>query len=239
MNIEQCNPQNVSDEMLNAFVDDELDAADKSRLLNCMAKEAGAKVRDRICQIWQVRELVRSACPQNNTLQQSPVKVTSFKQYSHLLFGGLLLALALATGWILHGHQKPVVINNMVTTHRVEEKVLLHLTSSNHKLFNIALEETEALSHGVDLAGNPVQVELLVDRGGLDLLRSSVSPYAARIKAMSAQHNNITFLACNNTIQKLRKTGANVQLLPYVAVVPSAKELIVARVQEGWTYLKV
>lgn len=238
MNSNHCNPQDVSDELLNAFVDDELDAAEKSRLLNCMAKETGAKVRERICQIWQVRELVRSACPQNNSLPP-PVKITFIRQYSQILFGGILLAIALAAGWILHSNQKPTIVTNIVTANRVTEKVLLHLTSSNRALFNIALNETEALSNSKDSSGNPVQVELLVDKGGLNLLRSSISPYAARIKAMRVHHNNITFLACNNTIQKLRKTGANVELLPQVSVVPSAHELIIARIKDGWTYLKV
>ncbi|MCX7194177.1 MAG: hypothetical protein NTY60_11275 [Proteobacteria bacterium] len=238
MNTEKCKTLEVSDELLNAFVDDELDAAEKTRLLNCMASNAGARLRERISQIWQVRELVRSACPPQKVLLR-PDRISLWKRHRHAMASGLVLSVAIIMGWFLHAGLRTAPGLHMAAGQTIEGRVILHLTSSDQEQFKVALNETEALSQSRDGRGNPVQVELLVDRGGLNLFRANTSPYAERIRTLGREHANISFLACNNTIEKLRKTGANVELLPHVAVVPSAKELIMAKVQQGWMYFKV
>jgi intracellular sulfur oxidation DsrE/DsrF family protein len=231
MNI--CKSNEVGDELLNAFVDDELDAAEKFRLLDCMSSDTGAQLRERVSQIWQVRELVRSACPQHKTSTPAKTKILPVKWSS--LIGSLILFSAIAAGWFLQ--TKPH--ENDAAANILKSKVIIHLSSGENKLFNIALNETEALSLNKDSFGNPIQVELLVDGAGLNLLRANVSPYARRINNLNRDHGNIAFLACNNSIVKLQKTGAHVTLLPHVNVVPSARELIMARIHNGWAYLKV
>jgi uncharacterized protein len=240
MNTEYCNTVKVSDELLNAFVDGELDAAEKARLLNCMASDASAQLRERVCQLWQLKELVRSAYPQQKeSVPPSKRNVSPLRRYRQALAAGLVLAMGAAMGWFSHeGLESPADLN-LMAMQMAEGKVVLHLSSADPERFNAALNEAEALSRGRDRLGHPVRVELVADEGGLTLLRADVSPYAERIRTLGKNHGNLAFLACNNTLEKLRKSGTTVELLPNVEVAPSAKELITARVQHGWTYIKV
>jgi hypothetical protein len=228
----------VSDELLNAFVDDELDAAEKARLLNRMADNSG--LRERVCQLWQIKEQVRSAYP----LQGVPVverkkRASPLSRASQALAASLVLSLGAAMGWLAHGEQSSAVGLQLTARQMADGKVILHLASSDPERLKAALDEAEELSQEHDKSGHFVQVELLVNDGGLNLVRADASPYASRIAALTQAHGNLSFLACNNGIEKLRAAGVDVKLLPHVAIAHSALDQIMMRLQQGWTYVPV
>jgi intracellular sulfur oxidation DsrE/DsrF family protein len=228
----------VSDELLNAFVDDELDAAEKARLLNRMAESPG--LRERICQLWQIKEQVRGAYP----LQGAPTKgrknlASPLGRYSQALAASLVLAVGAALGWIAHDEQGGRAGLHLTERQVAEGKVILHLASSDPDRLKATLDEAEALSQEHDKSGRPVRVEVLANGGGINLLRASVSPYAERVESLAKQHSNLSFLACNTAIERLRENGADVRLLPHVAIAPSALDQIMMRLQQGWTYVQV
>ena len=242
MNIESNKSLEVSDELLNAFVDNELDAEEKSRLLNHMVEDASGQLRERVCQLWQLKELVRSAYPQPEKALPSRNKRggTAFGRYSQALAASLMLTLGTALGWFAHeGGQRTSAGQNLAARQSAEGKVILHLASSDPGKLKAALDEAEELSQRRDRTGSPVQVELVANEGGLTLFRADVSPYARRIESMNKTHENITFIACNNTIGTLRKAGVEVKLLPHVEVSPSVIDEILTRVQHGWTYVRI
>ncbi|MDD5296842.1 MAG: hypothetical protein PHU46_08010 [Rhodocyclaceae bacterium] len=231
-------PSAVSDELLNAFVDDELDAAEKTRLLNKMAEDTG--LRERVCQLWQVKELLRGAYP----LQANPAgrnKRTGLPpgRYGRALAAGLMLAVGSAMGWIAHSEHDGRGGLQLSARQMAEGKVILHLASSDPDRLKVALDEAEELSREHDKSGKPVQIELLANDAGLALVRADTSPYAERVEALIKAHGNLSFLACNNGIEKLRTAGVEVRLLPHVAVAPSALDQIMMRLQQGWTYVQV
>jgi intracellular sulfur oxidation DsrE/DsrF family protein len=241
MNIESNKALEVSDELLNAFVDNELDAEEKSRLLNHMVEDASGQLRERVCQLWQLKELVRSAYPQQENALSPPNKRsgTNFGRYSQALAASLMLALGAALGWFANEGQGTSAGQNLAARQMTEGKVILHLASSDPGKLKAALDEAEEMSQRRDRTGSPMQVELVANEGGLTLFRADVSPYARRIETMNKTHENITFVACNNTIGTLRKAGVDVRLLPYVEITPSVVDEILRRVQHGWTYVKI
>ena len=83
-----------------------------------------------------------------------------------------------------------------------------------------------------------MQLEVVANAEGLKLLRADTSPYPERIRRMALQFNNISFLACNRAIEKLRMNGIDVHLLPEARVIPGALEEIVDRLQQGWVYIR-
>jgi hypothetical protein len=228
----------VSDELLNAFVDDELDAAEKARLLNRMADSAA--LRERVCQLWQIKEQVRSAYPVLGAPTTGRKTLgSSLSRTRQALAASLVLAVGAAMGWLAHDEQSSPAGLQLTARQVAEGKVILHLASSDPERLKAALDEAETLSQEHDKSGRPVRVELLTNGGGIDLLRADVSPYAERIETLSRAHANLSFLACASAIEKARASGADVTLLPHVAIAPSALDQIMMRLQQGWTYVQV
>lgn len=73
--------------------------------------------------------------------------------------------------------------------------------------------------------------------GGLDLLRSDVTPFAADIAELQA--HDVVFHACSRTIERLEEEGVNVMLVPDTRKDYTALDRVVMRMQEGCKYEKI
>ena len=229
----------ISDELLNAFADGELDADEKAYLLDRMTADPALKAR--VCQHWQLKEMVRGAFPLPTPAALPPRRFGGRRWRGMALAASLVLTVGAAAGWLVHGREaalpQPTLALNAAEVGA--GRVILHLGSSDPMRLKAALDEAEQLARGVDLAGRPVQVELLVNGDGLDLVRADVSAYSDRIATLHASHHNLQFIACNNTIELLRSRGVNVDLLPDINVAPSALGEVMTRLRQGWTYIQV
>ncbi|MEQ1669098.1 MAG: hypothetical protein ABL868_11645, partial [Sulfuriferula sp.] len=105
--------------------------------------------------------------------------------------------------------------------------------------FRALLDDIDDLTRHQAALGQPIQVEVSASQAGLGMLRADVTPYAERINTLVAQHPNVKFVACNQSMQHLTKAGVKVSLLPRTQVTVNATEEVVARLHEGWTYIKV
>jgi len=113
------------------------------------------------------------------------------------------------------------------------------VSSSDPVRFGAALDGVERLLRTSRAEGRVVQVEIVANTEGLNLLRADRSPYAARLRHLAHRYDNVRILACSRTIEKFRLMGVDVRLLPEAEVIPGALEQIVTRLQEGWVYIKV
>lgn len=228
----------VSDEMLNAFADDELDATEKARLLNRMAEDVA--LRGRVCQIWQMKELLRGAYPQTEVpAPRRHGRASRFARYGQALAASLILGLGAAMGWFAHGGLGDPAELHLSQQQMAEGKVILHLDTSDPERLRVAVNEAERLTAEKDKSGHLIQVELVANGGGLDLLRDGVSPYADRLENLARVRGNLSLLACATAIEKARASGADVKLLPHVIVTSSALDQIMLRLQQGWTYIQI
>lgn len=231
----------VTDELLNAFVDGELDSTEKSRLLGLIA--ASDILRNRVCELWQIKEMVGSAYPlvevARNT-RRAPRRISP--RVAHALAAGVILAIGVTTGWLVHGMRSaPPALALVQTSERPakhESKVVLHIFSGENVRFEAALDEAEELMRSAGKLGNTVQLDVVANSEGLRLLQAD-SPYPERIKAMQRSYKNLNFYACGITINKLRRRGVDVRLLPEAVITPSALDLIMTREKQGWLYIQV
>jgi intracellular sulfur oxidation DsrE/DsrF family protein len=75
---------------------------------------------------------------------------------------------------------------------------------------------------------------------GLALVRVETSAFADRIQLLQREFDNLTFAACQNTIDRLRnEQGIIVRLLPGVVVIDSGMAELMRRQNQGWTYIQV
>jgi len=232
----------VSDELLNAFVDNELDSAEKSRLLGLIA--ADSQLKQRICELWQLKEMVGNAYP----LKTSGSKPLHSRRgrfnspnFTHALAAGLFTLLGVGAGWLLHSDKSLAPAHNyarMAEPQAKESKLVLHIFSGESVRFDAALDQAEELLRSANKLGTPVKLDIVANGEGLRLLQADASPYPERIKSLQHEYKDLNFYACGVTIDKLRRKGVNVQLLPEAVITPSALDLIMAREKQGWVYIQ-
>jgi intracellular sulfur oxidation DsrE/DsrF family protein len=220
----------ISAEMQGAFVDGELDAAEWARIAEHSRTDAA--LRAELCEIRALKELVRGA-------YASPPAVPARERQARPRRWAAVAALCLASavaGWL--GNSLLQSENRLLAASTSGGRIVVHVDSSRGEALAAALEEVEdALRSGRD-GGRAIAVEIIANRTGLDLLRTGASPYPERIAKLHAEYPNLTLIACNQTIERLREKGIEVRLLPGVQVAPSALEAIVRRLQDGWVYVR-
>ncbi len=233
--------QTVTDELLNAFVDGELDSAEKSRLLGLIA--ADSQLKQRICELWQLKEMVGNAYPlksKGSKTQPSRTRCFGSPGLSHALAAGLFLVLGLGAGWALHGGKAVPPLQNHIQAEQQakESKLVLHIFSGENVRFDAALDQAEELLRSAETLGTPVKLDIVANGEGLRLLQADSSPFPERIKSLQHDYKNLNFYACGITIGKLRRHGVDVKLLPEAVITPSALDLIMAREKQGWVYIQ-
>ena len=134
-----------------------------------------------------------------------------------------LAILALAVPVCAAAGQQALVANGLV----------VHVASSRGEVVNTALQEVEDYLRDARAAGRKVKVEIVANQTGMDILRSDTSAYAKRLEQLHAAYPNLTFIACNQTADRLREKGVKVKLLPGVHYAPTALDEIVKRMQQG------
>ncbi len=246
----------ISNEQLNAFVDDELDVAEKDALF--AEFEADPEVAQQVCDLRAVKELVRHGYAEPPVLAR---KEWGRKFYvPRSLVAGVMLALGMTLGWLGHDWSQsvpaaqvaqaqfqprigfPPGVLRPVSLAGVSEdvhKVVMHVDSADPAKFKTLLDDVDYLAQHQAALGQKVQVEVIASHTGLNLLRSDVTPYASRINDLIQSHPNVVFVACNQSMRLLDKKGVKVKLLPHTRVAPTAIGEIVNRLQGGWTYIKV
>lgn len=236
----------ASPEYLNAFVDAEL--ADDEREHAMAQLETDPDFKARVCEARMLKEQVKAAyagIPDGAKIRPAARLGSVWPQ---ALAAGLLLTLGLGGGWMARGEiddtpkierlaglpsgYQPISLSTQVDP----DKVLLHLDSSDpHKLSNT-----------LDLAENMLnerkgqrQLAIVVNTYGLNLLRQDSATDQTRIHRLAQQHPNLSFIACGQTIARLKREGVDVVLLPEASVASSAINEILNRMQKGWVYVKV
>jgi len=236
--------ENIDDLMINAFVDGQLDTDNAETVLAAM--EDDPQIRENVYLARRAKDLVkvgfeRAAAP----LPAAPLKKHSRlpRHTSHGLAASLLVML-LGFGSGIFGYYAtrhlstetslavPNPAHKTYTNH-----VVLHLSKSNPRQFSAALRYIDKFLD--DHPAPDSQIEVIANAGGLDLMRSDKSPYKAQIIAMMHNHSNVHFLACANGIRNLRKQGINPPIIQHIETDKTAIDHIIARLQAGWTYVKV
>lgn len=238
-----------SDELLNAFIDGELDEQDKSRLLADLGRDPALSAR--VCELRKVRDMLQLGYASVPAADR-PVARTAvghIRRWRIAVAASMLLAVGIVGGWISHAslERQPALTELAQTVHMGRPsadsqpwRLVLHVTTNDPFRLETALQETQQLLENNRTNGNPIRVEILANGRGLELLRKETSPYATQIRELQKEFGNLAFLACGKAIQRLQQEKRiSVNLLPQVQVVPSAINQIMQRQQDGWGYIRI
>jgi len=236
----------LSDEELNAYIDDELEFEDRKRIFHLLEQDEALTHEAR--ELRQLRAMLRNAyrnppVPTSNTQAKPPSRGIWFKSIA----AGLLVAMGVVGGW--YGSEKfsgnsheltaylPGQIANVVAN--TQDNLLLHVSSSDPAKMEAALSYAEQFLAREERTGKRFRLEVVTNNGGIELLLQDTSPFPQRIEALMNKYDNVSFLACANALQKLHERGIKVDLLPGTRSDHTAIDEIVEKLEGGWRYLKV
>lgn len=227
-----------SDERLNALVDGELTPADADSLLAAVARDPA--LRQRVCDLQLAKELVRHAYAG----VESPAPAAGRAVRSRPWRLAAALAVVFVTGGTLgwgvrEAGPSAEQLAGAVLAHEAATRLILHVATNDPAAGQATLARAQAVLEAARAAGRSVDVEIVANGPGLDLLRADVSAQGASLAALQAAHPGLSLVACGQTVQKLRDAGVTVQLLPGTLVASSALDEIVRRLEQGWTYLRI
>ncbi|MGB5540645.1 MAG: hypothetical protein WBO37_11185 [Gammaproteobacteria bacterium] len=234
-----------SDEQLQAFVDDEIELSERAEMMEVIHQDD--ELACRVCELLQIKDSVRLAYrePEQPVHSDKRWKTahrtrTSFRAAAAVL----IFALGTVTGLVMQtqeigpaGTTSPLAAAGAINQDL--KRVVFHISSAQADRMEQALDDAEQLLVNYRTHPELVQLEVVANAEGLKLLRADTSPYPERIRKMAEQFDNISFLACSRSIEKLRLRGIDVHLLPEARVIPGALEEIVDRLQQGWVYIRV
>lgn len=238
----------VSDEILHAFIDGELDVAESEALVARMHEDKA--LAQRVCALRSLRGMVRLAYAEPPVVERRLPAVRRRQLMQRCAVGCLVLIAGLSSGWALRGLElqagaaRPAAVEagyRTVSLAREADpnRVVLHIDSAAPDKMRATLDQAERLLDDAERQGRVMQLEIIANSRGIELLRAGHSPYAERIARMQQRHPNLAWVACGQSIARLTSEGQKVDLLPDTLTAPTAIGEIVSRLQQGWTYVRV
>lgn len=234
----------ISDEQLNALLDNELDTAERERLLQLIHTDPAST--QRYCELRQVKELVTLAYQEiPEAHRQPPLHTLSTRRFG-LMFAGMAAAVLVSvtsTVGIMNAQHTPTSppiqsLAQIDPAHPPSNKILLHVSSLDAPRVNAALDTAEKLILASRADASGMHVEIVANAEGLGVLRQG-SPYTDRIRTLASQYGNLQFSACANTKHlAYLQEGKDISLLPEAHEVPNALDQIVKRLADGWLYVR-
>ena len=249
----------ISDELLQAFVDGQLDAKENGRILKTLKTDSA--LNKRACELRHLHELISHAYEQIPPYKTREKSSGDWGTWRHAAAASFLLAVGALLGWIGHSPEntpaagpdlsamywdKDRSFHNTdvsdFTNANSPTKIIVHLNTSSSEKFETALDTTAQLLESYKGNTYGAQIEVVANASAIKMLRSGHSPVAQRVRALQQQYINLTFLACQTAIDhaiELEGQDSSLELLPNVDVTPSALEHILNRLSDGWLYLNV
>ncbi len=241
------NQYQYSDEHLGAFIDGQLNNAEKAELLEALLHDSG--LSQRVCKLQKLHNLVQISYQsieipkrhQHNATHQQPTKL------KWLAVASMLLLLGSVTGWYSNeaiGTKSLYDIAEIKQGNSIENmdkwKLMLHVSTSNPKRLNLVLDEAEELLKEYASTSKTLKLEILTNSDGLALVTNNHQRYNQRLQDLQKKYQNLVVMACGQTLKRLQRiNGKPVDLLPQTGVVKSAINQIVKRQKEGWTYIRI
>lgn len=237
-----------SDEFLNAYIDSELVADERSQLLDDMRQDS--ELATRLCKLQKVKDMVQLAY---HTMETTKPEQTGKQRLQCYALRALAASLSLGAGLVigtytaLNEAHAPTLMEMAQTTRfnapapqKKVWKLIVHMNSNNPARFRTVLDQTEHLLKTSVESTRKVQIEILINGQGVRMLEDKDTPYAKKILALESRYKNIRFLACQIALDRHKdRDGFDLDLLPGVKVVSSAVTEAKARQREGWTYLQI
>jgi len=233
-----------SDEMLNAYIDDELEQNDHINISAAMASDYN--LRARVEELRVVRNLVKISYE----LDLNPSTLPTNKKFGKAMLGlaaSLILMIGVLAGWVANQFSSTPSLLDLAQT--IEKRtsiktgknnIMLHLSSNNRHQWKVVLDEIVQTLDSANERNSDIKVHLVTNGKAINVARLDNNPFAKRIRGMMKKYPNFTIQVCRQTLERLYYSkNKKLKLLPGTEIVRSALGEVIKRRQEGWLYLKI
>ena len=242
------NKTHYSDEHLNAYIDDQLDAKEKAEILDAVRHDA--ELSQRVCKLQKLKNLMQLSyqsieIPERHKEKKRINEPTRMKWFAAASF---FIAIGSIVGWVSHQamHSTSLVdfaqiTHSPATTNKSENwKLMLHVSTANPNRLNIVLNEAEALLKEYALSARKLELEILTNSEGLALVNNTGTDYNQHLQRLQLKYDNLAVMVCGQTLKRIqREKGGKLTLLPGANIVPSAINQMVKRQRSGWSYIRI
>jgi intracellular sulfur oxidation DsrE/DsrF family protein len=239
----------MSEHTLNALADRQFAPEEQGELLRALDADPQAAAR-----LFELRNLKESVQMAYSEVPPLPIRGRRglFRHHPLAMAAGLLLAVLIgaAVGTREFVTQTPGerfaildprgTAQGPATPENQEMRVVFHVQSVERLSAAEVLDEVEGLLQDFRLNHHQVRVEVVAHGRGLDLLRTDLTNQGQRIARMARDYPQLAFVACLNTIERLKnEQGIEVELLPQARTTLSGVAHVVRLQKEGWYYIQV
>ncbi len=230
---------------LHSLVDGEIATDERAELHAALRDDEALSAR--VCELARYKDLVQLAYADVNPPQAS--RATGGRIWA--VAASMIIAALLAVSGIQFLFQEPlpsrIVLldpdgsgQQLADPTRDETRIVMHLKAREMARTGEVLDELEAVLEAFRQEGRPIRIELVAQGEGLELVREGFSQYAERIQDLAGRYDNLTFVACQNSIERIsREQGVEVHLLPQVVITSSGVSHIAQRQAQGWAYILI
>jgi intracellular sulfur oxidation DsrE/DsrF family protein len=119
------------------------------------------------------------------------------------------------------------------------QKLALQISDNDKQKMNAVLNVAANVSRHYSAQGDEVQIEIVAFNAGLHMLRSDTSPVRDCVASFTKSMPNVTFQACDNTLQGMtKKEGKKPPLLSVAHIVPAGVVRLMELNRKGWTIIR-
>ncbi len=231
---------NATTDELHALIDGELGPEEAERVLQDLRDDP--LLQAELAELQKLKYLVRHAYADAGVSMPPPQPRALWRRVPAV---AAIVMVCLTAGWVARdlwiaqpGQRiaaSEAIDQGLVAT--ADEPVLIHLDKPDPASWQGALDTVERLLR--EDPSHSARVELLVNAGGIPLLKAGGTPYTDRIQELARRNPNLALFACARGMQLLRDKGMDVQLLDDAHTAPSALEHVVDRLTKGWRYVGI
>ena len=120
-----------------------------------------------------------------------------------------------------------------------QHRLVLQVNTNEPAMMNLALNNATNVAQYYKDLGEKVSIEVVTFGPGLHMLRDDTSPVKARIETIALSSPEISFKACGNTQENMRKAeNKDIPLIAQAEVVKSGVVRVMELQELGWAYVK-
>ena len=118
-------------------------------------------------------------------------------------------------------------------------KLALQISDNDPDKMNAVLNVAANVSKFYSDKGDEVDIEIIAFNAGLHMLRADTSPVKPRLVSFKQGMPNVTFVACENTLDSMaRKEGKEPPLVDNAVRVKAGVVRLIELAEKGWTVVR-
>ena len=150
-----------------------------------------------------------------------------------------VLAVALPASAAPEGKNATARSSKRPATSEKQHRLIIQVNSNEPAMMNLALNNATNVTQYYKELGEKVSVQIVTFGPGLHMLREDTSPVKARIETLALSTPEISYKACGNTQENMRKAeNKDIPIISQAKIVKSGVVTVMELQEQGWSYVK-